>query len=384
LVIFVNKKSIGSDTLEIHENSKTFTTYLTPALVSFGAGILLLVLQVIVSFPIVGILFNLPEFGDPLYDPIWNLLILFGGQITGTIVVLLWLIPWLRVKYIEQFPLTANASITIIFIICLTWALLIAKSVVLLIFIDIFQLETPSGGLEQVLVLSEEIISPVTILIFFAPLVLGAPLYEELVYRRILIPLLEKNGMSSFGAVIASSLFFTLLHAPTDLIYGNLTGTVLHISSVLILGFVFGLIYIKTRNVIYPMVIHGVVNGISAIPTILVEDTALTFAYEIFLLIIVVIVGLIYLVYLFLKYRRKYTSIKRQFMLGMKSVRNKGFYGYLIISLGLLSIHTLISVFLVEFSTLVISPALLILIWFIIKGNLIVEDQITDELQNSI
>jgi membrane protease YdiL (CAAX protease family) len=354
--------------MEHYEEKNQFFTFLTPALVSFGSGVLLLVLQIIASIPLVGIFYNLPEFGDPLYNPIWNLIILFAGQMLGTILVLFFLIPWLRVREVEFSPLNRYAFSSTLLIICGTWALIILKSVVLVLYIEYFQLEAPKTGLDPLL-LSEEIINPMTFLIFFVPITIGAPIFEELVYRRLLIPLLEKRGLSSLGAVLASSLFFTFLHAPADIINGNITGTILHLTSVLILAFALGFTYIKTRNIIFPMLIHGVVNGIPLLPLILPEGTDIAMVYETFYLIMVA-VGLIFFLYLFLKLSMERDIIKQRLFTGNIPINSIGFYGYFIISLGLLAIHTISSVYLLELSSLVVSPLLLIVIWLMIKNDL--------------
>ncbi|UCG01120.1 MAG: CPBP family intramembrane metalloprotease [Candidatus Heimdallarchaeota archaeon] len=159
----------------------------------------------------------------------------------STVIIFLWGIPWLKVKNVRQFPVNKYIFISSLFLICLTWAVLILKTVIIAI-IDFFQLETPRTGLEALLI-PKEILSPITIIIFLVPLVIGAPLFEEMVYRRILIPLLEERGMSTAGAVLASSIFFTLLHLPPNLLNRNMTGSFLHISSVIILALVLGISY---------------------------------------------------------------------------------------------------------------------------------------------
>jgi len=339
--------------------------------------VLLLVLQVIVSILLVGILMRLPEFSDPLYTPVWNLIILFLSQILGSVIIWLWIIPWLKLKYIRQSPHNHYAMISTLLLICLTWALIIVATIIIIISIKILQLETPRGGLE-VLLIPKEILSPVTIIIFFVPLILGAPLFEELVYRRTLIPLLEERGMSPAGAVLASSLFFTLLHLPADLLNGNITGTIIHISSVLILAFVLGISYIKTRKLIYAMLIHGVVNGISAVPSILIEGTDLTTLYNIFYLFILVGVGLIYLLYLLWCNLKDLKAINIENIKSKTSINNIGFYGYLIISLGLLTMHTISLVFFQTITILIISPVLLLVLWIIIRNTAYPKERLSE------
>ncbi|MFW9904839.1 MAG: lysostaphin resistance A-like protein [Candidatus Thorarchaeota archaeon] len=352
--------------MTIYEDKNEFLTFLTPALVSFGAALFLGVLQIVVIIALFAILMRFNEFTDPLYEPIWNLIILFLSQILATIIIFLWGIPWLKVKNVRQFPVNKYIFISVLFLICLTWAIIIVKTVIIAIVIDFFQLETPKTAAEALLI-PKEILSPITIIIFFAPLIIGAPLFEELVYRRILIPLLEERGMTTAGAVLASSIFFTLLHLPPDLLYGNMTGTILHISSVGILALALGISYIKTRNIVYPILIHGVINGISAVPVVLIEGSDLAMLYEIFYLFIIVIIGILYLLYLLWSNLKDSKAINIEYVKSKISFNNEGFYGYLTISLGLLLLHTIVSIFMQVISALIINPIALIIIFILIR-----------------
>ncbi|MFX1517066.1 MAG: lysostaphin resistance A-like protein [Promethearchaeota archaeon] len=357
--------------MTIYENDKTeFLIFITPALVSFGAALLLGVLQIYISIALVGMLVGLEEFSNPLYEPIWSLILLFSSQIAGSIIILFG-IRWLKVKNVEHASVNRYASLSTLFFTTLTWSLIIISAIVITILIEFYQLEAPVTGLSM-LIIPEEILSPITILIFFAPLVIGAPIFEELTYRRLLIPLLEERGMTSTGAVMASSIFFIFLHIPADLIYGNITGTVLHISSVAIIGFAVGISYIKTRNVIYPIFVHGVINGISAVPAVLIEGSDLATLYEIFYLLIIVVIGLLYLTYLLLLNLKDLKPINIQ---GILSFNTQSFYGFLLISLGLFLIHTFLTIFLQEIAAVsailllsfLINPLALIILVLIIR-----------------
>ncbi|MBA7689116.1 hypothetical protein ES703_97611 [subsurface metagenome] len=89
--------------------------------------------------------------------------------------------------------------------------------------------------------------------------------------------------MSPLAAILSSSLLFALVHLPGDLISGNLSGTIMHISAVFLIGVSLGLIYILTRNVFYSIIIHGILNFISfsgPIVTVIAIST-LTLTYDI-------------------------------------------------------------------------------------------------------
>lgn len=85
-------------------------------------------------------------------------------------------------------------------------------------------------------------------------LIIG-PVYEELIYRFILI-----NNEWSFtlklGAVFLSSLLFAYAHA--EVMNGSLSDMI----QFFIMGIVFGLIYIKSNNILYSMSAHMLYNGL--------------------------------------------------------------------------------------------------------------------------
>jgi membrane protease YdiL (CAAX protease family) len=141
----------------------------------------------------------------------------------------------------------------------------------------------PQSGYTNTLLNAGHLANPLNILIYFLPLTIGASVYEELIYRRLLIPLLEQRGMSPSPAILSSSLLFALAHLPDDLISANPTGTIMHISAVFFIGISLGLIYVITRNVLYSMLLHGILNFISfSGPLVnLIANSTLTLTYNI-------------------------------------------------------------------------------------------------------
>jgi membrane protease YdiL (CAAX protease family) len=361
----------------IYERDNEFLNFLTPALVSVGGSILLVVFQVLVAIPLVGLLINLPEFADPLYTPVWDLIILFLSQVLGTIIIIALIIPWLKIKHVEKYSLRGKTFVDTILLICLIWALIFVISTLMVILIEFFNLEEPRSGLSELLI-PEEIMSPLTVIFLLTPIVIGAPLFEELLYRRILIPLLEERGMSPLGAVLASSLFFTLLHAPTDIISGNYTGTVVHLTAVLVLAFGLGFSYIKTRNILYPMIIHGGINAISTIATVVQYDSELLMRYMEFVLI-VVLVGFVYAIVIGWKKRSNLHDIIRKPEINI----TRSFLGYLVISLGLLTFQTVSHILSLEFSLLIVCPLLLIVLGGIISNTeYLPEEKLTENQED--
>lgn len=101
-------------------------------------------------------------------------------------------------------------------------------------------------------------------------------------YRRTLIPLLEERGMTPFPAVLASSLVFVLIHAPNDLLHGNLPFTISHLWGVFAVSLNLGMVYVLTRNILYSILVHGFMNVLGFLPSIfeLMKDQALLMAFE--------------------------------------------------------------------------------------------------------
>ncbi|MFW9994547.1 MAG: lysostaphin resistance A-like protein [Candidatus Odinarchaeota archaeon] len=351
----------------IYERDNKFSNFLMPALASVSGFLILLVLQLVVSIPAVMIASSITGLPEEEAEHLLNLLVLFGSQILGAIAVYFLLVPFFRVKQASNAPITRSAFIQTFYLICLTWGLIIAKNLISVPILEALNAETPVTGTE-VLILPENMINPLNVLILLLPVTIGAPLFEELLYRRTLIPLLEDRGMSPFSAVVTSTLFFTFIHLPADLINGNITGTILHITSVVLLGFAVGVSYVLTRNVLYPMIIHGSLNGVSAILTIVQYDEDLLNIWLLFNYSIV-LVGLIVAARMIWKYIRK-DETEYSTTLTERSRVNiyPGFTGFCVISMGLVTLHTIFLVITPIFTILAVSPiGLLVLVAVILN-----------------
>jgi membrane protease YdiL (CAAX protease family) len=81
------------------------------------------------------------------------------------------------------------------------------------------------------------------------PALIIAPLFEELIFRKIFIDNLSKL-YSVKNAIIFSSICFSLYHLPN---FSNLIPTFL-------LGLVAGYLYIKSKKIIIPMIFHFLCN----------------------------------------------------------------------------------------------------------------------------
>lgn len=84
-------------------------------------------------------------------------------------------------------------------------------------------------------------------LVNFLIVVIFAPILEELLFRKTLVDKTVKYGEGV--AVVLSGLLFALFH-------GNLN----QFAYTLFMGCFFGFIYVKTKNIIYPIILHIIVN----------------------------------------------------------------------------------------------------------------------------
>ena len=101
---------------------------------------------------------------------------------------------------------------------------------------------------------------PPWVMILFA-VVIG-PIVEELIFRRLIIDRLSMHG-DGF-AVIVSAVAFGVFHQNLyQLFYATLLGVIL------------GYLYVKTRNVIYPIILHVIFNFLGSVVALYVSERLL-------------------------------------------------------------------------------------------------------------
>ena len=213
----------------IKEKNGKFLNFFTASMVVGVGGLLLGFLSILISFIIV-----LTEFYLLFDYTVISLLILFLSQFIGIFIVYYVFIPLFKAKNSEFRSITIFNSVRTILLICGIFTIIVSINFILFYIFRVFNLN-PQSGYTNILLSPEHLTNPLNILIYYLPLIIGAPVYEELVYRRLLIPLLEKRGMSPLAAILSSSLLFALVHLPGDLISGNLSGTIMHISAVFLI-----------------------------------------------------------------------------------------------------------------------------------------------------
>lgn len=92
-------------------------------------------------------------------------------------------------------------------------------------------------------------------------LFLGLPLYcgyrsdfEEVLFRGLVYSVAER-GFGGYAPAILSSVLFGLWHGqPVQMIYATVVGVAL------------GLVYMKTKNLLYPILLHMLINLYSTLP----------------------------------------------------------------------------------------------------------------------
>jgi membrane protease YdiL (CAAX protease family) len=156
----------------------------------------------------------------------------------------------------------------------LLYAMEIAFLIIVLFAVDplLAPLGESTSSYEAIFPSSALLAIPLYYILFFGVLVFGAAVSEELIFRRSIIPFLERRGLGTFWALIFSALMFSLIHVPADLLeffYSNDGGalrfTINHFFGTFAGGITLGYIYMRTRDIKWPIIAHGFSNGFSGI-----------------------------------------------------------------------------------------------------------------------
>ena len=107
---------------------------------------------------------------------------------------------------------------------------------------------------------TSELISQTNIGIIILVVVIIGPIFEELIFRKIFIDTIGKNNIRL--AILMSAASFALFH-------GNITQAIYTFGAGLILAFV----YAKTKNFLYPALLHIFINFFGTVPSLLVMDS---------------------------------------------------------------------------------------------------------------
>lgn len=230
-------------------------------------------LQFLTEFPVAFLLYVIPLTDDIVMS---KLLVLFTSQIICTAIFIFLVIPFLKIKDAEFNSISYTTFFTFIIVFCLFWAILIPITLsfsvitnILDIEVDIFRNALPLP--------KDHSRSFFSIIIWLLAGTLGLAIVLEYLYRRTLIPLLEKRGMSPFSAVLTSSCAFALVNIPFNLgfqitflrestllniylsrydIFNSLFYSLILFITTFFLGVACGIVYILTRNILFSIMIH--------------------------------------------------------------------------------------------------------------------------------
>jgi membrane protease YdiL (CAAX protease family) len=320
--------------LVFKERDESIFNFLTPAFL-FIIGLFILAIGAI------GLI--LINFWIPVLIPdgtIASLQVNLFGQIIGILVIFIFLLPLFRLKLVEVQKPTIMRTLKTFGIACLALTMAMLFALALWVFFTALGIPIESSYTGFILT-PAHLVNPWNIVLLFSTVIFGAAIFEELIFRRMLIPALEHRGMGHFAAVIASSLGFALIHVPNDVINGSISFVISHFITTFTLGLFLGFTYVVTRNVLFPMIIHGFINAF-AFSELIIEslgDFNLLISFALVLLaiwVIGVIIGAIFLI----QYLR---DPKPSWV---KTIWNKsrinilpGLAGYIIVGLALVSLQ---------------------------------------------
>ncbi len=224
-----------------------------------------------------------------------NLAINVIAQI-GSIIIFVFLHNNKKVEPEEKSMPSGSHLITLLLVYSLLSAFTFCVAIFAAIFEELgFSFKSPYEAFEPTV---ELLGIPIFYVLFFCMYVIGASVSEELVFRRSFIPFLERRGLGTFWVLFFSSLLFSLMHTPQDLLFGSVGFTIIHFFGTFAGGMALGYIYMRTRKIIWPIILHGLNNGVAAVAQIgLVRSEQLDdytiFSFYIFWVFTFLIVGVV-------------------------------------------------------------------------------------------
>ncbi|MFX1539094.1 MAG: type II CAAX prenyl endopeptidase Rce1 family protein [Promethearchaeota archaeon] len=290
---------------------------------------------------IVSIFFS--EIDEESFNIIINIIINLISQMSS-IIIFIFLYQNKKVEPEEKSMPSGSHSITLLLLYAMLASFTFGVAFLATILSEFgFSFESPYEAFEPTLDLLGE---PIFYILFFSFYILGAAISEELVFRRAFIPFLERRGLGTFWVLMVSSLLFSLMHSPQDILFGSIGFTIIHFFSTFTGGLALGFLYMRTRNVIWPMILHGLNNGVAAVAQIGVArlehfDDLTLFSLYVFWLLTALMVGAASGVYFLVQALRSRGSISPPAwfkILTDREVRTSRLQPILLISLGFIGV----------------------------------------------
>lgn len=154
-------------------------------------------------------------------------------------------------------PNAIDGGLTVTWIIAGTIMAFISQNIAGWIEIDLLGIEQGSENTEMIMDISKA--NPIFVII---PMLI-APILEEILFRKIIFGSLYQR-MNFFFAALLSALAFGIIHMEPE-----------HILIYAAMGFVLAFIYIKTKRIIAPILIHMVFNSIAILVPLLIPKEKL-------------------------------------------------------------------------------------------------------------
>lgn len=188
--------------------------------------------SVFIAAPVIALVFNIEPALASIY---WSVLSFAAG-----IVIVLWL---LKPEMQFQTPREAAGAGGII-----GWSVLgiilafLAQGLAATIEMEVFGIDPGSENTQGIMNMAR------AVPIFVALPAIFAPILEEIIFRKIIFGSLYKK-MNFFFAAIVSSVIFAVIH-----------WDFLHLLVYTAMGFVFAFLYVQTKRILVPIIVHAGMN----------------------------------------------------------------------------------------------------------------------------
>ncbi|MCY7336774.1 MAG: CPBP family intramembrane metalloprotease, partial [Chamaesiphon sp.] len=126
---------------------------------------------------------------------------------------------------------------------------LVATPIVIVVSLINDKIWQGQGGSNPLLQIVLEGKDSIALLLFFLTAAVAAPLFEEFLFRGFLLPSLTRY-VPTWGAIGISGLLFGVAHLSLSEILPLTT-----------LGIILGIVYVRTRNLLAPMLLHSLWNS---------------------------------------------------------------------------------------------------------------------------
>ncbi|MFX1566696.1 MAG: hypothetical protein ACFFCH_11970, partial [Promethearchaeota archaeon] len=179
--------------MEIQERDEGLLNFFTPAIIII-IGLLVLSIG---ALSLIMVQFFVPVIiPDPIMASIQMNLV---GQTIGIIVTLFFLIPFFKLQKVAKRTPTMFRTLKVLGVACFT--LTVAMGLALVLFFVTTALGIPiEHSYGDIILGPQHLSNPWNIVMFFATATIGAAVFEELIFRRMLIPSLQQRGMAPTAA----------------------------------------------------------------------------------------------------------------------------------------------------------------------------------------